>query len=352
MNSRERVQRVLAGGLPDRVPLDDGFWTTTTQHWWREGLPPGVSPHDYFAFDMVYIGGDYSLQLPERLVEQTEITRTYWDSDGALRKDSHTADGWTSQWLDYSIKTREDWARYKQRLTFQASRIQASTLEAYQHARAQGKAVLYSGHACFHPTWSRLGMVHEMLLMIEDPDFINDLFAAHAQLIIDIYDDLRRRGLEFDGARLADDLGYVTAPLISPAMYAELVLPHHRRICGHLAADGVKTLLHSDGNVAPLIPGFLQAGFVGLHPLEAKAGLDVRELKPRYGQRLILFGNIDVRKLSGTKADIEEEICTKLPVAKAGGGYIYHSDHSVPHSVSFENYCFAMDLLRKYGSYE
>lgn len=352
MNSRERVQRVLAGGLPDRVPLDDGFWTTTTERWWREGLPPGVSPHDYFALDMVYVGGDYSLQLPERLVEQTETTRTYWDSDGALRKDSHTAEGWTSQWLDYSIKTRDDWARYKQRLTFRASRIHPSTLETYGRARAEGKAVFYSGHACFHPTWSRLGMVNEMLLMIEDPDFINDLFAAHAQLIIEIYDDLRRRGLEFDGARLADDLGYVAAPLISPAMYAELVLPHHRHICGHLAADGVKTLLHSDGNVAPLIPGFLQAGFVGLHPLEAKAGLDVWELKLRYGRRLILFGNIDVRKLSGTKADIEEEICTKLPVAKAGGGYIYHSDHSVPHSVSFENYRFAVDLLRRYGSYE
>ena len=76
-----------------------------------EGLPPGVSPHDYFAFDIVYVGGDYSLQLPERLVHQTETTRTYWDSDGALRKDSRTAHGWTSQWLDYSIKTREDWAR-------------------------------------------------------------------------------------------------------------------------------------------------------------------------------------------------------------------------------------------------
>jgi uroporphyrinogen decarboxylase len=83
-----------------------------------------------------------------------------------------------------------------------------------------------------------------------------------------------------------------------------------------------------------------------------EAGLDVRELKPRYGPRLILYGNIDVRKLSGTKADIEEEIRTKLPLAKAGGGYIYHSDHSVPHTVSFENYCFAVDLLRRYGSYE
>ncbi|MBM3188566.1 MAG: hypothetical protein FJZ90_07590, partial [Chloroflexi bacterium] len=158
-------------------------------------------------------------------------------------------------------------------------------------------------------------------------------------------------GMEFDGARLADDLGYVKAPLISPAMYDELVLPHHKRVCDHLARDGVKTLLHSDGNVAPLIPGFLRAGFVGLHPLEAKAGLDVRELKPEYGNRLILYGNIDVRKLSGTKEEIKEEITAKLPVAKAGGGYIYHSDHSVPHSVSFENYRFALELIRQYGAY-
>jgi len=352
MNSRERVKRVLAGGVPDRVPISDGFWTTTLERWWREGLPQGVWPHDYFQFDLVFIGGDYSMQLPERLVEQTENTRTYWDSDGALRRDSHISDGWTSQWLDYSIKTRQDWARYRHHLAFNPSRIPASALDAYQRARAQDRAVLYSGHACFHPTWSRLGMANEMILMVEDPDFINDLFAAHAQLIIDIYDAMRRMGLEFDGARLADDLGYVKAPLISPGMYAELVLPHHKRICDHLARDGVKTMLHSDGNVAPLIPGFLQAGFVGLHPLEAKAGLDVRELKPQYGSRLILFGNIDVRKLSGTKQDIEEEISTKLPVAKTGGGYIYHSDHSVPHSVSFENYRLAMDLIRKYGSYE
>jgi len=331
--------------------MDDGFWVTTLERWQREGLPKDVSPREFFDLDIVYIGGDYSLQLPERVVEQTEDTRTYWDRDGALRKDSRMPDGWTSQWLDYSIKTREDWARYRQHMAFSPSRIDASALATYRQARAQGKAVLYSAHACFHPTWSRLGLVNELMLMVQDPDFVQDMFAAHAQLIIDIYDALRHMGMEFDGARLADDLGYVKAPFISPAMYDELVLPHHKRLCDHLARDGVKTLLHSDGNVAPLIPGFLRAGFVGLHPLEAKAGLDVRELKPEYGNRLILYGNIDVRKLSGTKEEIKEEITAKLPVAKAGGGYIYHSDHSVPHSVSFENYRFALELIRQYGAY-
>jgi uroporphyrinogen decarboxylase len=59
-----------------------------------------------------------------------------------------------------------------------------------------------------------------------------------------------------------------------------------------------------------------------------------------------------VRKLSGSREDVEEEISAKVPVAKAGGGYIYHSDHSVPHSVSFENYCYAMELIKRYGSYD
>jgi uroporphyrinogen decarboxylase len=101
-----------------------------------------------------------------------------------------------------------------------------------------------------------------------------------------------------------------------------------------------------------LIPHFLDAGFCALNPLEAKAGLDVRRLKAEYGDRLVLYGNIDVRALSGTRSEIEREIRDKVTAAKEGGGYIYHSDHSVPNSVSFENYAYAIDLVRRYGSYD
>jgi len=56
-----------------------------------------------------------------------------------------------------------------------------------------------------------------------------------------------------------------------------------------------------------------------------------------------------VRKLSGTKKDVEEEVVSKLEVAKQGGGYIFHSDHSVPPTVSWENYCYAVELVKKHG---
>ena len=352
MNSRERVALVMSGGIPDRVPIHDSYWETTVQRWRSEGLPHDVSAEDYFQTEIVRVSGDYTMQFPERVVEESDRIRTYWDGNGVLRRDLQTPSGWTPQWLDFTIKGRDDWLKHRYRMAFRDSRITKSALETYGQAREQGKFIVYSGHGSFHQTWAKTGMENLLILMLDDPGFVSDMFGAHAQLTIDIYEGMRGVGLEFDGAWLSDDLGYRNSSLISPAMYRELVYPHHKRLCDHFAGHGLKTMLHSDGNVKALIPHFLDAGFSALHPLETKAGMDAQDLKRHYGHRLILFGNIDVRKLSGTRGDIEEEIASKIPVAKEGGGYIYHSDHSVPHSVSFENYLFAMEMVKRYGAYD
>ena len=98
MNSRERVARVLAGDAPDRVPLMDSYWTTTIARWRREGLPSDVSPNVYFGTDEIArIGGDYTMQFPERTIEALDAMRLYWDADGALCRDLHVEEGWTSQ---------------------------------------------------------------------------------------------------------------------------------------------------------------------------------------------------------------------------------------------------------------
>jgi uroporphyrinogen decarboxylase len=346
------VRRVLNGEFPDRVPLDDSYWQTTIDRWRGEGLPAGASPRDHFGTnEIVCLGGDYTMQFPERVLFEGDGVRRYWDSDGALRRDLHVAEGWTSQWLDFTIVTREDWLAHRERMAYNESRVASWVLDAYRRARAEGRFICYAAHACFHPTWMRIGMENMLMWMLDDPGFIDELFAAHAQLVIDIYEGMRRRGIEFDGARLADDLGYRVAPLISPALYRELVYPHHKRLCDHFRAHGLKTILHSDGNIAPLIPHFLDAGFVALNPLEVKAGLDVRALEAQYGDRLVYYGNIDVRKLSGSREDVEEEVIGKLSAIAAHGRYIYHSDHSVPNSVSYENYAYAIELVRRYGAY-
>jgi uroporphyrinogen decarboxylase len=78
--------------------------------------------------------------------------------------------------------------------------------------------------------------------------------------------------------------------------------------------------------------------------------MDVAEIKHRFGSQLVLQGGIDVRKMIQPDK-IEEEIRTKLAAAKPGGGYIYHSDHSVPDNVSFADYCRVVALVKHYGRY-
>ncbi len=112
------------------------------------------------------------------------------------------------------------------------------------------------------------------------------------------------------------------------------------------------TILHCCGYVKELIPHLIEVGLDCLQPLEVKAGMDVRELKEKYGDKLSFMGGIDVRAMANPDPNIiEEEIRSKFEVAKKGGGYIYHSDHSIPNNVSFKQYKRVMELVKKYGKY-
>jgi len=54
---------------------------------------------------------------------------------------------------------------------------------------------------------------------------------------------------------------------------------------------------------------------------------------------------------TGTDEELEKEIRSKLTVAMEGGGYMYHSDHSIPPTVSLARYAQVVQLVHKYGKY-
>ena len=49
---------------------------------------------------------------------------------------------------------------------------------------------------------------------------------------------------------------------------------------------------------------------------------------------------------------IEAEMRRVIPIVKENGGYIFSSDHSVPSTVSLENFRYIVDLAKTLGSYE
>ena len=353
MKAKQRIGTILAGGTPDdRIGMNDTMWTTTVERWRREGLPEGVSPQDHFGVnDFCNIGADYSLMLAEQTLEQGEDYRIYTDHNGVTCKDYQTPRGWVVYRMDFAIKSEEDWQRHEPHMAFRPDRLPANALAQYERGKAQDQFIAFTSHASFHPVWELIGHETELIWMCEQPQLIRKIAARIADLVIENYEELKKLGIEFDGAFLADDMGFRTGTMFSRQMYLDIIFPAHQQICDHLNADNTPPILHSDGDIRNFIPDIIAAGFKGLHPLEVKAGLDIQDLKSRYGGQLAFYGNIDARVMAGTREDIEREISSKIPLAKAGGGYIYHSDHSVPDDVSLENYAYTIELIKEYGKY-
>jgi len=127
--------------------------------------------------------------------------------------------------------------------------------------------------------------------------------------------------------------------------------PHYKKITDCLRGHGIDIItVDSDGNINELIPLWLEVGVNGFLPLEVAAGMDAVFLRKKYGKECILFGNIDKRTLTKGKKEIEREVKTKVPFLLSQGGYFLSVDHAVPPDVSYENFLYYLDILRRVAS--
>lgn len=367
MNSHERIRTLLAFREADRIGLMDSYWTDTLSRWREEGLPSEVQPGDHFGFDFEHVYIDASLRLPERLVEETDEYTIREDKHGFVAKQwKHKAGA--LGYLRHAISDRDAWRRLKSRLAQDVGQgcrlhtvsyfepfVQWPTWEemerAFAHLQRKERFILAVVYGPFEAVWRAHGFEETLTDLAADPGFARDMFETHVSLVLDVLAAALERGMKPDGLFLIEDLGFRSGPLMSLSMYRENLFPAHRRLGQFLEAHHIAYFVHSDGDVRTLIPTLIEAEVKVLQPLEARVGMDVRLLKSEYGHDLAFMGNIAVDKLSGSWTDIEQEVRTKVLAAKKEGGYIYHSDHSVPPSVSLKNYRYLMECLHKYGRY-
>ena len=352
LTTHERMTCVYNHEEPDRLPMHDGPWGSTVARWRREGLPEGVSPAAFFGWDnFAGFGNDNSPRFPVETVEETEeyvIHTTAW---GATMKNWRTRGG-VPEFLGFRIKDRDTWAEAKARMTPSEDRIDwAALAENYPKWKASGAWI--SGSAWFgydvFASW-HVGYEPFLIALADDPEWCRDMIETALDLNLAMLAMAWDRGYRFDVVRWPDDMGYRNGLLFSVNTYRQVVKPAQKRMIDWCHDRGIKAMLHSCGNIMALIPELIEIGLDALNPLEQKAGMDVFELKGKWGDRLVLEGGIDVRNMTDG-AKIEEEIRTKFEVLKPGGGYIFFSDHSVPENVSFADYCRVMELVRYYGRY-
>ena len=348
----------------DRIPMADAFFADTLERWKQEGMPADVLPQDYFGFDMDLLFADVSLRLPEKTIEETDEYLVAKDKHGFAAKRFKKKAG--IHYLDHAIKTRADWDAARGRLAvdcgdtarvgtvsyfepFVRYPTWSEMRDAFAKMRQESRFVSLNCYGPYEHCWRMCGYTESLMMLVSDPEWSEDIFAVHTDLVIHLIRRALDEGIRMDGLFLVEDLGVQTGPLFSPSLLESLLVPQYARLAAFLQAEGIYFLMHSCGAIGPLIPILIEAGVQVLQPLQATAGLDVRKLKEEFGDRLTFMGNINAKIMSDPEA-IEEEIRGKIPGAVQGGGYIYSSDHSVPSDVSLEDYERILSLVREVGA--
>jgi uroporphyrinogen decarboxylase len=336
----------------DRVPVTDIPWAATIARWEREGLPKGTNFADYFGLDqIVRIAADNSPRYPVGVVEETDECRIVTNKWGATYKEWKNAES-TPEFLNFTIVDRDSWAKAKARIKPDRDRVDWETLKReYPVWRERGhwiNGLFYFGFDVTH-AWI-VGTERLLMAMVEDPEWCMDIFNHTLDVEIALFEMIWDAGYTFDGAFWWDDMGYKRNQFFSLRTYREVLKPVHARLIEWAHARGIKTHLHSCGDITPFVPELTDMGLDCLHPLEVKAGMDSLRVKKEFGDRLVLHGGINAMLWNQPDA-MEAEIRQKLPALKQDGGYIFSSDHSVPSSTSLEDFRRTIEVAKEVGRY-
>jgi uroporphyrinogen decarboxylase len=96
---------------------------------------------------------------------------------------------------------------------------------------------------------------------------------------------------------------------------------------------------------------WLQLGFAGLHPMEPCPGFDIYEAKRRWGDRIALFGNIDLAGVltQGTSEEVAQDTRTHIERLSVGGGYVCGSSHHIGEDVPIANLQAMSEAIARAG---
>ena len=354
MTHRERYVNCLTGQPVDRPPywLLWSPWNTTRERWIREGMPDVENHRELFdteprpAVVPVIYGPCPS---PARLISEDAEFRIHYDSWGVKRRDFKHGES-MSEFIEFPVKMRSDWIIFRDRYLDPGTtdRFPPDWKERCAEFDSAGNPV----HIGYFPDVGLFGCLR-LILGDEDmlvafytmPDLIRDILDHLTTLWLTLFERVVRE-VHVDIVHMFEDLCGRQGPLISPAMWQEFFAPHYRRLKAFAVDHNIPVFsVDTDGNPYLLIRPMMETGMNYMWPFEVAAGCDVNEVR-RIHPGLALMGGIDKRALAIGREAIDRELERIRPVVE-DGRYIPETDHSIPDDVSWDNYRYFADGLRK-----
>jgi len=207
----------------------------------------------------------------------------------------------------------------------------------------------------FEPCVNPIGHVNFFRYIYTNPNFIHRVLENEKKRSIEITKIFVDEGAEV--VALEDDYSDKHGPQISPEHWVQFVFPRLKEVADACHKTGALLVLHSCGNMEPLIQYFIESGVDAIQSLEPTAGIDLSGVKEVYGDKVCLIGNIDLNTLGlGRPKQVAELVRDSVIAAASGGGYMLGATHGIYpltknlHKLS-ENFLALVKTLKKCGSY-
>ena len=184
--------------------------------------------------------------------------------------------------------------------------------------------------------------------LVDEPEAVKDRAAAMIESALRNGQRLAENGC-LDGFALCADYCLNEGPFLSPDQFAEFVTPYLTQLIAGYREQGFYTIKHTDGNIMPIIDQLVAAKPDALHSLDPQGGVDIAEVKKRYGDQVALVGNVNCGLMdTGTVEEVRESARYALENGSPGGGYIFSTSNCVYTGMQLSRYEAMLDVWKKF----
>jgi len=365
----ERLNRTLHHREADRVPISDFFWGRFIERWKKElGLPEDANPYYYYDLDLIVTvtNMDPHIKPFETLKEDDREVVIKTGYETVIRKKFDFPMPEQVSWDTDSIEKLESFEfddPYDKRRYFEAGdnqiagvgdgfeRNSPAWIETVKKLRPDFP-VYGSITECSECLTRLIGQENTLLWMGMYPQRMGKVINRIGQFYLDCAKaEIQAANGLLDGFVIWGDVAYKKGMFFSPDYWREYFKPWVKAITDHCHQNNLYVIYHGCGNVNEIFNDFIEMGIDACNPLEAKADMDVIELRRKFGHKISFFGNSNIQIWeTGDRELIRREVLRKLNAAK-GGGYIFASDHSVTSAISGHTYDYIVRLVREHGQY-
>ena len=351
----------------DRLPVVHfGYWGETLEKWVQEGHLTEEETKAYWdgspadralakkaGFDYgwtPFAHAPYGLSPafePKVLETQPDGTQLIRNWAGAIQIHRPGAGSIHAE-VGYTLKDRASWeTEFKHRLQFVNPKRDLTPADPRKVAEYDHPCGLQCGSLFGHiRDW--LGVENTAYLYADDEPLFREIIDTVGDLCFRATEVALSGGAKFDFGHLWEDICFKNGPLISPAVFAEYVGPHYRRITDLLKRHGVEIVsLDCDGCIDALLPIWFENGVNTMFPIEVGTWeASIAPWRAQYGKGLRGIGGMDKRVFALDYAAVDAEIERLKPLV-ALGGYIPCPDHRIAPDAKWENVQYYCEKMRK-----